>query len=107
MRRLPNLMLLPAVALVVVLSGSAAVAGPAVAAPAVVATQAHLPEDFAGATPGDPNATENAFAPEQYEPNFLWGASVGLSVLTVAGVGLLGLLYWAMVVRPGQQESAA
>ena len=56
-------------------------------------------EDIGGLEPGGANDTENANRPEEYEPNFLWAAAVGLSVLTVAGLGVLALLYRLMVGR--------
>ena len=56
-------------------------------------------EEPIGLEPGGANDPENANAPENYEPNFLWGAAVGLTVMVVGGVGLLGGLYWLMVVR--------
>lgn len=107
MRRLLVLLALPVVALAVLVPAGIASADLGLSDSIVVGTQAGLPEDFAGTTPGDANATENAFRPEEYEPNFLWGAAWGLSVLTVAGVGLLGGLYWLTVLRPRQQADAA
>jgi len=48
----------------------------------------------------------NPFDPEHAEPNFLWGASVGLGVLMAGGFAFLGLLYWLMVLRPEKAESS-
>lgn len=108
MRRVLNKMMLSMVAAVmVVLPVQLAAAQELPADRAVVATQAELPEDFSGVAPGDANATENAFRPVDHEPNFLWGAAVGLTALVVGSLGLLGLLYWAMVVRPKQQGASA
>lgn len=56
-------------------------------------------EDIGGLEPGGANDSENANRPEEYEPNFLWAAAVGLSVLTVGGLGVLALLYRLMVGR--------
>lgn len=55
--------------------------------------------DVGGLEPGGANDENNANRPEAYEPNFLWGAAVGLAVLTVGGLGVLGGLYYLMVVR--------
>jgi hypothetical protein len=107
MRRVLNLLLLSVVAVLFVLPAQVAAAQDLPADRFVVATQAELPEDFPGTTPGDPNAEDNAFAPEDYEANFLWGAAVGLTVLVILGVGGVGLLYWGLVVRPKQQASTA
>jgi len=108
MRRVQKMLMLSMAALVlVVLPGQLAAADELPADRSIVATQAELPEDFAGATPGDANATENAFRPPDYEPNFLWGAAVGLTAIVVLSLGLVGLLYWAMVVRPKQQGASA
>lgn len=103
MRRL-LILLLPAVALVMVVSAPAVSADTLPPDREVVATEAQLPEDFPGTQPGSADASENAFAPPDYEPNFLWGAAVGLSVLAVVGVGMVALLYWALVVRPRKQQ---
>lgn len=108
MRRVLKMMMLSMVAAVmVVLPVQIAAAQELPADRAVVATQAELPEDFPGVAPGDPNATENAFRPTEYEPNFLWGAAVGVTALVVGSLGLIGLLYWGMVVRPRQQNASA
>lgn len=55
--------------------------------------------EVGGLEPGGANDTENANRPEEYEPNFLWAAAVGLSVLTVGGLVVLALLYRLMVGR--------
>lgn len=106
MRRVLNILLLSVVAAVIALPAQVAAAEELPADRLVVATQAELPEDFPGVAPGDPNAEDNAFAPDDYEPNFLWGAAVGLTALVVLGVGGLGLLYWGLVVRPKQRTGS-
>lgn len=63
--------------------------------------------DVGGLEPGGANSTENANRPEDYEPNFLWAAAVGLSVLTVGGLGVLAALYRMMVVRREKEPSAS
>lgn len=60
-----------------------------------------------GPTPGDPNASENVGAPMEYEPPFIWKASVGLLALMVGIIGLLGGLYYLLVVRPGKSTSTS
>ncbi|MFT5221871.1 MAG: hypothetical protein ACI867_000166 [Glaciecola sp.] len=62
--------------------------------------------DLPGLEPGKAADPENAFAPKEYEQNFLWGAAVGLGALTIGGFGALGGLYWLVVVRPEQQSAA-
>lgn len=95
--------LLSALLVVVALSlpVAAASAAPADDLPAdrvQLATEAEG-EEPAGLEPGGANDPDNANAPEEYEPNFLWGAAVGLVVLTVGGLGILAGLYWLMVGR--------
>ncbi len=108
MRRLQKMLMLSLAAVaLVVLPVQLAAADELPADRSVVATQAELPEDFVGATPGDANASENEYRPPDYEPNFLWGAAVGLTAIVVVSLGLVGLLYWAMVVRPKQHGAAA
>lgn len=58
--------------------------------------EAELP----GPSPEGPDATGNPAAPEPYEPNFLWGATIGLLGLTVLGLLGLGALYFLLVVLP-------
>lgn len=62
-----------------------------------------------GPEPMDPNEdpTKNPAAPVDYEANFLWGAAVGLLVLTLFAVAAVGGLYYLLVVRPRQREDAA
>lgn len=99
MRRVLHTLLLPAlVGLALVLPMSAAAADDLPADRVLLATEAEG-EEPAGLEPGGPNEPDNPNRPEDYEPNFLWGAAVGLAVLTVGGLGILGGLYWLMVVR--------
>lgn len=60
--------------------------------------------EIGGLEPGGANSTENANRPDDYEPDFLWAAAVGLSVLTVVGIGILAALYRLMV---GRKEPSA
>ncbi len=66
----------------------------------ILATEADAPP--VGLDPAGPNDEDNAFAPTEFESNYLWGAAVGLLVLTAGGFALLGGLYYAKVVRPNQ-----
>lgn len=71
----------------------------AVAVDPLLATEggeAELP----GPSPEGPDATDNPAAPQPYEPNFLWGATIGLLGLTVLGFLGLGALYLLLVVVP-------
>lgn len=57
-------------------------------------------ESDAGLEPKSPDATENEFAPADYEPNWTWRAGkVLLGAFVIVGV-LLGLLYYVRVARP-------
>lgn len=101
MRRLLHTLLLPLVvgmALLMPISVAVADERADVAADTVqLATEAE--GEVGGLEPGGPNDEGNANRPEDYEPNFLWGAAVGLAVLTVGSLGVLGGLYYMMVVR--------
>ena len=59
-----------------------------------------------GPEPMPANATENPAAPTDYESNFLWGAAVGLLVLTVFAVLGVAGLYYLLVVRPRQKQDS-
>lgn len=59
-----------------------------------------------GPEPSGPNATGNPSAPENYEPNFLWGAALGLLGLAVLGILGLGGLYLLLVVAPRRWQQA-
>lgn len=101
MRRLLSTLLLPLV-MGVVLLAPAQVASADLGqdrSPAVVRLATEAEGEIGGLEPGGANATDNANRPEDYEPNFLWAAAVGLTVLTVAGLGLLAGLYRLMVRR--------
>lgn len=81
----------------------AASGAPAAGAPRIrLVTEAEPP----GPEPADPNASGNPAAPRNYDANFLWGAAVGLLVLTVLGIAGLAGLYYLLVVRPGQRADA-
>ncbi len=98
MRRILHTLLLPIVLGMALLLPVQAASAQALPADTVrLATEAG--EDIGGLEPGGANDQGNANRPEDYEPNFLWGAAVGLAVLTVGGLGVLGLLYWLMVGR--------
>ena len=72
---------------------------------ALYATESH--GEAPGLEPREANATDNDFAPKDYEQNFLWGAAVGLGAMTIGGFGALGGLYWLVVQRPAQQQAEA
>ena len=59
-----------------------------------------------GPAPRGPNATDNPAAPREYEANYLWGASVGILVLTVLGIAFVAALYLVLVVRPRRRAAA-
>jgi hypothetical protein len=101
MRRLCHALLLPLlVGAVLLLPAQAASAASTSAAADVVQLAAEGEGgEVEGLEPGGANDSENANRPEEYEPNFLWGAAVGLAVLTVGGLGILALLYRLMVGR--------
>lgn len=105
MRRLLHTLLLPMlVGLALLAPVSVAVAADDLPADTVQLATEATDEEPAGLEPGGANDPDNANAPEDYEPNFLWGAAVGLAVLAVGGLGVLGGLYWLMVRR---REAAA
>ena len=86
------------------------VAGPAVAdtGPVVLAAEGGGEgEEPPGPDPMPADATENPAAPTDYEANFLWGAAVGLLVLTLFAVLGVGGLYYLLVVRPRQREGSS
>lgn len=108
MRRLLHTLLLPLVlggALLLPAQVAVADAGDVPAGVVRLATEAE--GDVGGLEPGGANSTENANRPEDYEPNFLWAAAVGLSVLTVGGLVALAALYRLMVVRKQKEPSAS
>lgn len=109
MRRLLHTLLLPLVlggALLLPAQVAVADVG-ATNLPADVVRLATEAEGDVGLEPGGANSTENANRPEDYEPDFLWAAAIGLSVLTVGGLGVLAMLYRMMVVRQEKEPSAS
>lgn len=102
MRRRPARLLSAALLLVgLLLPGTAALAASATAGDVVLAA-AVGDEEPQGLDPVP--LEEDEFAPTDYEANFLWGAAVGLLVITLAIVGAVGAAYWYLVVRPRQPE---
>lgn len=53
-----------------------------------------------GLEPMEPDASENEFAPPQYEANWTWRAGTYLLGLIVLVVGYVGLSYYLRVARP-------
>lgn len=53
-----------------------------------------------GPDPMDPDATENEFAPPQYEANWTWRAGIYLLGLIILVVGYVALSYYLRVARP-------
>ena len=101
MRRRPARLLSAALLLVgLLLPGTAALA--ATAGDVVLAAAAGEGDEPQGLDPVP--LEEDEFAPTDYEANFLWGAAVGLLVITLAIVGAVGAAYWYLVVRPRQPE---
>ena len=60
-----------------------------------------------GPDPMPADASPNPAAPDDYQANFLWGAAVGLLVLTLFAVLGVAGLYYLLVVRPRQREDSA
>jgi hypothetical protein len=99
MRRILQSLLVPLVAMVALWLPAVAAADELPADRVQLATEA-VEGEQPGVPPGGPNDAANVNRPEEYEPNFLWGAAVGLAVLGVAGVAAVGALYYFMVHRP-------
>lgn len=114
MRRLPALLLsaVLAAALAVPLAAQAGAAPDTTATVSVpddavvLAVEGAEQEEAPGPDPSPPDASGNPAAPDDYEANFLWGAAVGLLVLTVVAVVGVGVLYYLLVVRPRRREPA-
>jgi hypothetical protein len=107
MRRVLTGLLLPALlSLLLIVPATAAAAEPVTIHSTdaiLLATEGGGP--LPGPTPQDPNASENFGAPPEYEAPFLWKASLGLLALVVGIVGLLGGLYYLLVLRPRRDAS--
>lgn len=104
MRRFLETLLLPLVAVAAIWLPSVAAADELPADRVQVATEGVGSEE-PGLAPAGPNEADNPNRPEDYDPNFLWGAAVGLVVLGVIGIAALGGLYYLMVQRPRASES--
>lgn len=73
---------------------------PAVGADTAIVLATEGAGSTAGPEPMSPDATENEFAPPQYEPNWTWRAGkVLLAVFLIIGL-YLGLMYYLRVARP-------
>jgi hypothetical protein len=73
---------------------------PAVGADTAIVLASEGVSSTEGPEPMSPDATENDFAPPEYEPNWTWRAGkVLLAVFLVVGV-YLGLMYYLRVARP-------
>lgn len=107
MRRLTGLVLPALLAAAMLLPATSAAAAPsAETAGFVLAAEPGGGGEPAGLDPMDPNNTENPAAPADYEPPFLWAASIGLLALAVLGVLVLVGLYYVMVHRPAQRSAS-
>ena len=54
----------------------------------------------AGPEPAPPDATENEFAPVDYEPNWTWRAGKVLLAVFVLVAAMIAVLYYVRVARP-------
>lgn len=73
---------------------------PAVGADTAIVLATEGAGSTAGPEPMPADATENAFAPPDYEPNWTWRAGkVLLAVFLIVGA-YLGLMYYLRVARP-------
>ncbi len=73
---------------------------PAVGAQTTVVLASEGVQSTEGPDPMSPDASENDFAPPQYEPNWTWRAGkVLLAAFLIVGA-YLGLMYWLRVARP-------
>ena len=54
----------------------------------------------AGLEPMEPDATENEFAPPDYEANVTWRANNYILALVLFVVAYVGLMYYLRVARP-------
>lgn len=108
MRRVLTGLLLPALLSMLLLVPATAAAEVTIdsADAILLATEGEL-GPLPGPTPGDPNASENFGAPTEYEPPFIWKASLGLLALMVGIVGALGGLYYLLVLRPRRDASTS
>lgn len=99
-RRLAGLLLSALLTLAVVLPAAPALADAGGLVLAAEATDG--PAEPLGPEPREPNNTENPVAPAEYEPNFLWGAAIGLLAIALGTALLIGGLYYLLVLRPRQ-----
>jgi hypothetical protein len=73
---------------------------PAVGAETAMVLAASGPSSTEGPEPMGADATENEFAPIDYEPNWTWRAGkVLLAVFVIVGA-YVGLMYYLRVARP-------
>lgn len=106
MRRLIGLLLPALLAVALLLPATAAHAAPAPQLDGpVLAAEVDPDAPPPGREPMDANNTENPAAPDDYEPPFVWAASVGLLALAIFGVLALAGLYYLLVHRPQQQAT--
>ncbi len=99
MRRL--LPVVPAMLLAVLLLVPATATAAPASQPEVTVLAAEGGEEGpVGPEPRGANDPDNTFAPDDYEPNFLINAAVGLTVLLILLAVGLGGLYWLLVHRP-------
>lgn len=101
---LVRVLVVPLLALFLLLAGGAAVASTAGTAPSVVTLAAEEGGEIEAPEPKGPNEEGNEFAPVEYEPNFLWGAAIGLFALTAIAFLAVGGLYWLLVKRPRESR---
>lgn len=96
--------LLVGLVLVLTLLGSPAPALAAAGADGALVVAVEGEQAPQGPEPRGPNATDNPAAPDEYQPDFIWAASVLLLVPTALVVVLGGGLYYLAVRRPRQQR---
>lgn len=73
---------------------------PAVGADTAIVLASEGVSSTEGPEPMSPDATENEFAPDDYEANVTWRANNYLFALVLLVVVYLGLMYYLRVARP-------
>lgn len=78
---------------------------PAAAAETAVVLASEGVQSTEGPDPMSPDASENEFAPPDYEANWTWRAGKVLLAVFLGIVLLLGLSYYLRVVRPRNRST--
>lgn len=81
---------------------AAAHAAPAATSTVVLATEGVVSDE--GLDPMEPDASENEFAPSEYEANVTWRANNYIFFLVMIVAGGMGLLYWLKVGRYARES---